>query len=356
VENKLDQNFSDPAVRLRRKPGVDIIPVRPKVSKGRKPDFGKDATSILVRHPSNPIMKVQDYPGIAQIYNPAPVMYNGETILLISVVRHAGKIGYGRDVGETYVARSNDGIDFELGDRSFIDTQSSDPPYPLCHHFIDNRVTKIGNWYYIITPVMIHGFDSPVGMLGRTKDFRTYEKIEIITQPPNRGASLFPEKIGGKYWKLDRPGGGDGSGGDIWISSSPDLIHWGGFKPVIASGYRFWNIDKIGPTPPIKTKKGWLDIIHGVFTPAGGTHYYIGAILLDLEHPWKVLGKTNSYLLKPEMNYERAGNCDNTVFPCGAIVDEKKDEMRLYYGAADCCICLATGCLSEIVEACIKEI
>jgi len=356
MENKFNKNISDPAVKPRRKPRVDIMPVRPKASIGRKTGFRKDATSILVRHPGNPIMKVQDYPGIAQIYNPAPVMYNGETILLISVVRHDGKIGYGRDVGETYIARSKNGIDFELEDRSFINTQSSDPPYPLCHHFIDNRVTKIGDWYYIITPVMVHGFDSPVGMLGRTKDFQTYEKIDIITQPPNRGASLFPEKIGGKYWKLDRPGGGDGSGGDIWISSSPDLIHWGGFKPVIASGYRFWNINKIGPTPPIKTKKGWLDIIHGVFTPAGGTYYYIGAILLDLEQPWKVLGKTNSYLLKPEMNYERAGNCDNTVFPCGAIVDEKKDEIHLYYGAADCCICLATGSLSEIIEACIKEI
>jgi len=356
VERKVTENLSDAETLLRRKPDIGVIPVRPKAYELKRPDFGKDATLILERHHSNPIMKVQDYPGIAQIYNPAPVQYNGQTILLVSVVRHAGKRGYGRDVGETHIARSNDGVKFELEGESWIDVPTSEYPYALCHHFIDNRVTRIDDWYYIITPVMIHGFASPVGMLGRTRDFKTYERMDIITQPPNRGASLFPEKISGKYWKLDRPGGGDGSGGDIWISSSPDLLHWGGFKPVIASGYRFWNMNKIGPTPPVRTTEGWLDIVHGVFSPAGGTYYYIGAILLDLEQPWKVIGKTNSYLLKPDMNYERVGNCDNTVFPCGVVADYEKDEIRLYYGAADSCICLATGRLSAIVAACIKEI
>ena len=82
-------------------------------------------------------------------------------------------------------------------------------------------------------------------LIGKTYDFVDYEPIDIITQPKNRGASLFPEKINGKYYKLDRPGGGDGSNGDIWISASEDLIHWGEFKPVIAAGYRFWNVEKI---------------------------------------------------------------------------------------------------------------
>ena len=251
----------------------------------------KDATKILTRHKENPLIHVKDYPGVAQIYNPAPVQFGDETILLVSVVEHAAKIGYGRDVGQTRIARSKDGINFELGNKNFIDTQKEGMPWDLYHHFIDNRVTKIDDWYYIITPVMVKDFDSPVGMLGRTKDFKSYERIEIITQPKNRGASLFPEKINGKYYKLDRPGGGDGSNGDIWISASEDLVHWGEFKPVLKAGYRFWNVQKIGPTPPIKTNKGWLVIIHGVFTPAGGTYYYIGAMLLDLEEPWKVIGR-----------------------------------------------------------------
>ena len=314
----------------------------------------KDATKIFKRHAGGPLLHVKNFPGKAQIYNPAPIQCGDETILLVSVVEHAATRGYGRDVGQTRVARSKDGINFTLSDENFIDCQAAGMPWDLYHHFIDNRVTKIDDWYYIITPVMVHGYDSPVGMLGRTKDFKSYERIEIITQPKNRGASLFPEKITGKYYKLDRPGGGDGSNGDIWISASPDLIHWGEFKPVLAAGYRFWNVQKIGPTPPIKTDKGWLDIIHGVFTPAGGTYYYIGAMLLDLDEPWKIIGKTNSYLLMPEEPWEQHGNCDNTVFPCGAIADYDKDQIRLYYGACDYAICLATGSLSETVDACLK--
>jgi len=97
-----------------------------------------------------------------------------------------------------------------------------------------------------------------------------------------------------------------------------------------------------------------LDIIHGVFSPAGGTYYYIGAILLDLEEPWKVIGRTNSYLMMPDTPYERHGNCDNTIFPCGAIV--RGDELRLYYGACDHSINLAIGSLRAVVEACKQEI
>ena len=314
----------------------------------------KDATKIFKRHEGGPLLHVKDFAGKAQIYNPAPVQCGDETILLVSVVEHAATKGFGRDVGQTRVGRSKDGINFELSEENFIDTQAFGEPWDRYHHFIDNRVTKIGDWYYIVTPVMVQGFDSPIGMLGRTKDFKSYERIETITQPKNRGASLFPEKINGEYYKLDRPGGGDGGDGDIWISSSPDLVHWGAFKPVLAAGYRFWNVQKIGPTPPIKTEHGWLDIIHGVFTPAGGTYYYIGAMLLDLDEPWKVIGKTNSYLMMPEEPWEQHGNCDNTIFPCGAIADYEKDQIRLYYGACDYAICLATGSLSETVYACLK--
>jgi len=316
----------------------------------------EDATRILKRHEGGPLLQVKDFPGKAQIFNPAPVQYGDETILLVSVVEHAATRGYGRDVGQTRLARSKDGINFDLADEDFIGCQATGEPWDRCHHFIDNRVTKIEDWYYIVTPVMVYGYNSPVGMLGRTRDFESYERIDIITAPRNRGASLFSEKINGKYYKLDRPGSGDGSGGDIWISASEDLVHWGEFKPVLAAGYRFWNLEKIGPTPPIKTEHGWLDIIHGVFSPAGGTYYYIGAILLDLDEPWKVIGKTNSYLMMPEEPWEQHGNCDNTVFPCGAIADYDIDRIRLYYGACDQCICLATGSLSQVVTACIDEI
>lgn len=313
----------------------------------------RDATRLFQRHEGNPILQVKDFPGVAQMYNPSPAVCNGETILLVSVVEHAAE-GEGRDVGQTWVARSKDGIRFELERKPFIKVPDR-YPFNLAYHFIDNRITRIGDTYYIITPVRMRGNLSPVGLLGKTKDFETYEPIDFITLPRHRGASLFPERIGGKYYRLDRPNG-EGMAGDIWISSSPDLLHWGGHKPVLTAGYRYWNTLKIGPTPPIRTDQGWLEIIHGVYQTAGGIYYTIGAVLLDLEEPWRVIGRTNSYLLAPEAPYERHGNCDNTVFPCGAIADCGTDTLRLYYGAADQAICLATAPLSEVVRACLDGI
>lgn len=311
------------------------------------------AHEIMIRHPKNPLLTARDFPGAAQIYNPSPVRFRDETILLLSIVMHQAD-GTGRDVGQTHVARSRDGVNFSIEEKPFIKWNGGEFPWNIVTtHFIDNRVTQIGEDYYILTPVMcLDGWDSPAMVLGRTRDFKTYERIEVVSLPKNRGASLFPEKIGGKYYRLERPGGGDGSGGEIWLSSSPDLIHWGCCRPVLKPNYRYWNLNKVGPTPPVKTKDGWLEIIHGVFTPAGGSHYYIGAILLDLEQPWKVIGRTNGYLLRPEMEYETHGNCDNVVFPCGVIADLKKDELLMYYGATDDKICLATGKLSDVITAC----
>lgn len=348
----MNGKLQDPAV------AIDYI-VRTRAQKKASTKYSgkKDATRILKRHPQNPLLHVKDYPGVAQIYNPSPVMYNGQTILLVSVVDHKTP-GLGRDVGQTRIARSIDGINFELSAENFVKVPAKTYPYSSLYHFIDNRVTKIGDTYYMITPVGVRGFMGPVGVLGKTKDFETYDCIDIITQPPSRGASLFPEKINGKYYKIDRPslGGAEPGHGEMWLSSSPDLVHWGSFRPLLAPNYKFWNVNKIGPTPPIKTDEGWLVIVHGVFTPAGGTYYYIGAILLDLDDPAKIIGKTSSYLLGPEEDYERHGNCDNTVFPCGAIANYETDKLRLYYGACDSCICLATGSLSEVVNACIEEI
>lgn len=315
----------------------------------------KDATRILTRHPANPILKIADHPGIAQLFNPAPVRFGDKILLLVSVVTFRG--GTGIDSGETRIAESTDGVNFRLAEEPFIKLPVGRPPFDhINRHLIDNRVTKIGDTYYIVTPVMNDRFDGPSAVLGRTTDFKTYEAIDVISQPRNRGASLFPEKIGGKYYKIDRPGGGPNSYCTMWISSSPDLIHWGQFRPLLSPGYKYWNANRIGPTPPIKTAQGWLVIIHGQWGPPGGRQYYIGAILLDLGDPTLIVGKTSSYLLAPEADCERHGNCDNTVFPCGALVDPAKDELWVYYGAADSSVCLATGSLSAVVDACLREI
>ena len=313
-----------------------------------------DPRSILQRHPANPILKPEDYPGIYSMFNPSPVMVGKRTAMLVSLTHFTGR------TSQTHVSWSDDGVHFTVEDKPFISIDILEKhgyPYDIvCWNVIDNRITKIGDTYYILTPVSTMKFDSSVTLLGKTRDFKTYELIEIIALPRNRGVSLFSEKIGGKYYRLDRPGAGTGCFGSIWLSSSPDLIHWGCHRPVLPPGYAKWNTTKIGPTPPIKTPQGWLTIVHGVRTPCDGCRYYISAVMLDLEQPWKVVGKMSSYLLYADAIYEANGHVDNVVFPCGAIADEAKDELRLYYGAADSRICLATGKLSDIIEACVKEL
>ena len=312
-----------------------------------------DPRNILKRHPENPLIHPRDFPGVRQIFNPGPAKYDGKIILLLSVCKFDNPHG-----GISWVAESEDGINFDIKQESFIQLYDREYPYNIvCGHTIDNRITQIGDTYYIVTPATTNNYDKPLGVLGKTKDFKTYEPIDVITLPKNRGASLFPEKIGGKYYKIDRPGAGTDSFSTMWISSSPDLIHWGSFRPLAypGSGGVTWTSTKLGPTPPVKTKAGWLCIYHGVYTPCDGAHYCIGAMLLDLEDPTKILGRTKSWLLCPEERYETNGYTDNVVFPCGVLIDEEKDDLLLYYGAADTCICLASGSLNAVIEACLTE-
>lgn len=313
-----------------------------------------DATKILKRYPGNPIITHDMIPGIAAVYNPSPVMYQGKTILVLSTLPYNFDLHHQTPVG-SYIAVSEDGINFDIRTEApFMDFTKYGEPFDrvIGTAPIDSRITKIDDEYYILTPIF-GGGEGPFTVMGKTKDFETYTPVEIVTLPANRGSSLFPEKIDGRYYRLDRPSSGDAASGSIWLSSSPDLIHWGCHRPLVKAGYAIWNIMKIGATPPIKTSEGWLVIVHGVFSwgTASG-QYSIGAMLLDLKEPSKIIGMTKSWLLAPEADYEVRGMVNNVCFPCGAIADIEKDELRLYYGAADTSVCLASGSLSDVLEAC----
>ncbi len=318
----------------------------------------KDATKILTRHPKNPIITPDMIPGIAAVYNPSPAMYDGKTVLVLSTLSYDFELEHQKPAG-SYIAMSDDGVNFTIRtDKPFMDVSQYGEPFSrtIGTAPIDSRITQIGDTYYFLTPIF-GGGEGPFTVMGKTKDFETYTPIEIVSLPVNRGASMFPEKINGKYYRLDRPGADRQPPGTLWLSSSPDMIHWGCHRPLIKGGYAIWNIVKVGPTPPIKTPDGWLVIVHGVFSwTAGNNHYYIGAILLDLEDPSQVIGLTKSWLLAPEADYETKGMVDNVCFPCGALANLERDELRIYYGAADTCIGLATGSLSQVVEACRKRL
>jgi beta-1,4-mannooligosaccharide/beta-1,4-mannosyl-N-acetylglucosamine phosphorylase len=305
----------------------------------------------LFRYSGNPILSPKDFPHADALFNCGQTMYKGKTILLVSVLLK------NKNITRMHVAESDDGINFTIRPEPFIEKSNLPHISPLDNHPIDPRVTYFPeeDVYYIMRPG--NSDAGCVAFLGKTKDWQTYEDIDVISLPNNRVPCLFPEKINGMYARLDRPyvlvpdPHNENQRGYIWISYSPDLIHWGRHR-VLLKPWAKWNYLKIGPTPPIKTKEGWLEIIHGVTPSCSGQRYSLGAILLDLENPEKIIGKAESYIMTPDRDYEFLGRTPNCIFTCGAIADLEQDRLRVYYGGADTCIGLAEGKISEIIKMC----
>jgi predicted GH43/DUF377 family glycosyl hydrolase len=309
----------------------------------RQPGGGQRREALLKRHPDNPILQPKDFGDVDSVFNCGQTLFQGKTLLLIPVCPK-------QDLPRMHVATSDDGVNFNVNPEPFI-TATVDFPWSKYDEWpIDPRITKIEDVYYISRPIQ-----TPMGaaaILESTKDFVTREVLGCIALPPNRVPCLFPDKIDGKYYRLDRPSapGGPREPGEIWLSSSPDLLNWGSYRPLLGTPVsHVWATEKIGPSPPILTSAGWLVIYHAVLRSSAGTRYSLGSMLLDLKEPWKILGISNGWLITPDVDYEFQGNVPNTIFACGAIADESANTLRVYYGASDTCIGLAVGKLDEVI-------
>ena len=196
-----------------------------------------------------------------------------------------------------------------------------------------------------------NGYHGPTIGLAHTNDFRTFVQLDNAYLPFNRNGVLFPRRIAGAYAMLSRPSdGGHTAFGDIFYSKSPDLVHWGRHRHVMAPLPLSWQATKIGAGPtPIETEDGWLVLYHGVLTSCNGFVYAMGAALLDLDEPWRVVARGSRYLLAPHVPYEQVGDVPNVVFPCAALVDERADRLTIYYGGADTVVCMAHAHLSEVL-------
>jgi beta-1,4-mannooligosaccharide/beta-1,4-mannosyl-N-acetylglucosamine phosphorylase len=190
--------------------------------------------------------------------------------------------------------------------------------------------------------------------MGYTDDFETFHQLENAFLPFNRNGGLFPRKINGKYYMLSRPSDqGHTPFGDIFVSQSPDMTHWGMHRHVMSpkKNRLTWESTKIGLGPvPIETNEGWLMFYHGVLTSCSGFVYSMGAALLDLNEPWKVLYRGDPYLLNPRESYECVGDTPNVIFPCAALTDADTGRIAIYYGAADTVTGLAFCYVDEVIE------
>ena len=297
----------------------------------------------MIRFKGNPVLTKEDVPfSVNSIFNPGAVKYNGEYILLCRVEMPNGRSSF-------VIARSKDGYNFVVDKKLCLTPDDHGEFIKFTEWGIeDPRITKLGDDFYIAYT----GYSKyePLVMLAKTRDFKNFKIMGPITEPSNKDAALFPQKINGQYWKIDRPSAETRR--DIWINSSPDLIHWGNYQCLMEPTKGTWEDNKIGcSTQPIKTKDGWLMLYHGVRGFGISYLYKLGVVLLDLDKPYIVKGKSPVPILSPDEQYERVGDVGNVVFANGWIVEDNGDVL-IYYSGADTNICVATTSVDDLLSLC----
>jgi len=283
------------------------------------------------RYRKNPIIHRDALPASNSIFNSAAVPFKG---------KYAGvfRCDNRRRQMRLHAGFSEDGINWKIEPQP-IHWKIEDADVAQPEYGYDPRVCWLEDRYWI---TWCNGFHGPCIGIGFTHDFKSFHMLENALMPFNRNGVLFPRRINEKYMMLSRPSdNGHTPFGEIFLSQSEDLIHWGRHRHVM-KGIEPWESTKIGAGPvPIETTEGWLLFHHGVLTSCNGFVYHFGAALLDLEQPWKVIRRTKEYLLSPQTNYECVGDVPNVVFPCAALADSDTGRIAIYYGGADTVTCLA---------------
>jgi predicted GH43/DUF377 family glycosyl hydrolase len=302
--------------------------------------------TLFQRHPKNPILRAAGWPyPINTVFNAAATLLaDGTTLLLCRVEDRRG-------LSHFCAARSKNGIDgWEIDPEPTLLPDVEHYPEELWG-IEDPRITFVPELKKYAIVYTSYSSGGPGVSLALTEDFHTFERFGAIMPPEDKDAALLPRRIG-DYWALfHRPVSGT-LGAHIWISYSPDLRHWGSHKMILeARRGAWWDANKIGLSPPpIETPRGWLVIYHGVRKTASGSLYRLGLALFDLNTPERCLRRGESWVFGPEEPYERYGDVDNVIFPCGYTIQRDGDTLNLYYGGADTCIAIATGSIQRMLD------
>lgn len=342
---------------------------------------------LATRFPENPILKPADVPPSIEglrvecVLNPGAFRFNGKTWLLLRVAEAAherpGKVAVPvrhpeRGIEVFEIDRDDPDLDltdpriFSLRNQTFLSTlshlrlASSDDgvhfnvePQPALlgegplesYGVEDCRVTALDG-QYLLTYTAV----SPCGIgigLRITEDWRTFTSHGMIISPDNKDGAIFEQKVDGAYYMFHRPANKHLRGNYIWMACSQDLQHWGNHRCVALSRPEMWDSERVGAgAAPIWTPDGWLEIYHG----ANATHRYcLGALLLDLDEPWRVIARSEEPIMEPREDYERKGFFGEVIFTNGHVTDG--DTLTIYYGASDSVVCGATFSIREILDS-----
>lgn len=343
---------------------------------------------IAKRNSRNPILRPSDLKAgikgmeIVCLLNPGVFRMNGKTWLLLRVAERPkqidGKISFPvyNEKGEIVV------LNFDVNDpdlnasdprvimykgKNYLTTMSylrlvcsddgvnfyEDPAFPPIFGqgplesfgIEDCRVATMEDGYFL-TFTEVSSVAVGVGLI-ETKDFKNFKRHGMIFPPHNKDCAVWEEKVGGMYFAFHRPSSPELGGNYIWLAESPDRIHWGKHVCIATTRPGKWDSVRVGAgAAPIKTKKGWLEIYHGANEE---NRYCLGALLLDLNDPSKVIARSEDPIMEPIADYEQTGFFGNVVFTNGQIVEG--DNVTIYYGASDEVICTAKFSINEILES-----
>jgi len=315
-------------------------------SKKDEEDRMPHRTQLFRRHKANPLLTIKDWPYRASsVFNAgATRLPNGDTLLLCRVEDLRGH-------SHLCAARSKNGIDdWEIDPEP---TMKPDPEtYPgELWGVEDPRIVWLEERKTFGITYTAFSRGGPCVAVAMTNDFKHFDRLGVVMAPEDKDAALLPHRIGDRWAMIHRPSTATVTGAHIWISYSPDLMHWGEHKIVLTARQgAWWDAQKIGLSPPlIETAEGWLMLYHGVRITPSGALYRLGLALLDLKDPSKCLLRGDEWVLGPGEPYEMVGDVGGVVFPCGYVIGDDKDSLNLYYGGADTCIALATARVSELL-------
>ena len=270
------------------------------------------------------------------VFNPAVVYHNGLIHLIYRATDTSSRGSEARYINSFGYAVSEDGLHFN---RMCDPILTNDVPQEA-RGPEDPRIVEMDGLFYMMYTGFGGRFDGDFRIcLATSRNLISWQRHGVVLDEPNKDASLFPEKIGGKYVMFHR------RPPDIWLADSTDLKTWTNHR-IIARPIpeNDWESIKIGIAgPPIKTEWGWFLIYHGV---GPGPRYSLGVMLLDLDDPGRVIARQAEPILEPELDWEVHGYVPNVVFSCGQAV--VGDDVYVYYAGADTVIGVATMRLDDI--------
>lgn len=304
-------------------------------------------TPLFTRYEGNPILTREDWPHtVNAVFNPGVVRHEDDVLLLVRVEDRSG-------LSQLSVARSADGLtNWRIDPEPSLSMEPGS--FEEAWGIEDPRITQCDGQYLIVFTGYSRG--GPLVRLASTQDFRTFERRGTLMAPDDKDAALFPRRFDDRWALLHRPSSSAGAhgqlGAHIWLSWSPDLRHWGDHMILVhARQGGWWDANRIGlGPPPLLTEYGWLVLYHGVRTTVSGSIYRLGMVLLDRDNPETLLIRGNEWVFGPETDYERSGDVPDVVFPCGWLLEDDGRTLRVYYGAADTCVCVATADVEQLIH------